>query len=369
MKQFAILVLAGAMSGAVCTAGGAEVHPVHAWSKALASGGFGEVLDAFASQSLPEWPVVHSAGFPGAEEETSWDEACRALGVRVLKGMETFEAVLREEPDKAFLAHAGQMISMRDGFTRHCAYANLVLADALNRCVYVNLAVRLARSAQVPDGFPALQEGLARFRPSTPELAAMVLEELGREETPYGLAMAASDGECLASLWKLLEPGVPVGWPGTAPDVDAVSLLETRDLLALLARLVGSDTVIHTLLPSLFLYRNSAANPTAFATYQEIKAVLGDTRAPESLGSKAYGIKRAASAARELIADVASGQIWERLLFSKMKESVDTPMDSAALDEPNDRHPDGEASKAIDGTIAAIEKRLEKKETAPDGNE
>jgi hypothetical protein len=330
MKPFAILVLAGAVAGAACTAGGTDVNTVYAWSMALKSGDFAEVLDAFTSQSLPAWPAVNSVGFPYKDRIAPWDNACRALGVRLARGLEAFEAAMREEPDEAFLAHAGKMLAMRDGFARHCAYANLLLADALDRCVYVNLASRLARSAQVPDGFPALQEHLARFRPSTPELAEMVLFELGRAEPPDGLVAAASDGERLAALWELLEPGVPVGWPGTAPDTDAVSLLKTRNMLALLARLVGSDAVIHTHLPSLFLYRNAAADPPAFATYEEIKAVLSDTPAPESLGSKAYGITRAASAARELIADVESGKILNRLLFAAVDEPAETPVDTAA---------------------------------------
>ncbi|MBQ7252563.1 MAG: hypothetical protein IJS32_08190 [Kiritimatiellae bacterium] len=334
MKRFFIFAMTGWMA-ATASAACDENAVLREWTELAQSGGFGEMLAFFAEKSLPEWPAVHSAEFPDEEKTAPLDAEYRQVALRLVRGLDAFEAEMRGEPETEFLAHAGTLLDMRDGLARHCGYVNLLLADAINRCVYVNLAARLVRGTGVPEGFLTVQEHLARFRPDTEELAEMAVAELNRSEMPDGLANASTDWERLSALWELLEPGVPVGWPGTTSAVDAVSLLDAQGLLALLARLVGSDTFIHAHLPSLVLYRQAALNPPVHATYQEIKGVLGkDALAPESMGNKAYGIRRAASAASELLSNVESGQIWNRLLFSERKESVDKPMDPAADGAP-----------------------------------
>lgn len=316
MRQFLIFVCA-ALAAVLGRAETPEESVLRRWTGLIGNHGFGEVLSAVMEDSTLEWPAVHSPAFPAAERDASLDAAYRDLAAQLLNGMQDFELELRPVSQDEFVSRAGAMLALRDRLASQRSYVNLLLADVLNRCVAVNVGARLVRDTRVGSGLLEIQEQLAHYPISTDTLVALTMDELGLKAIPDVLERSSTDFECLAALWNYLEPGVPVGWPGTHSAMDAVSMMQSRNLLGLACRLVGTDTLIHTHLPSLVLYRASVPEAPRGASYREIKTVLGEkTLAPESLGSTPYGIRRAASAVSEIIQEVESGKIWIRPAFT-----------------------------------------------------
>lgn len=313
MRQFLIFVFVVfvAVPG---RAGSAKEVVLRRWTKLVGEHGFGEVLAAVMEEPTLEWPAVHSADCPAAGP---LDAACRDWADKLLEGMQGFEPGLRDLPQDEFVSRAGAMLALRDRVVRHPSYVNLLLADVLNRCVAANVGARLVREPRVEKGLLGIQEQLARYTVSPESLVAVTMDELGLESPPPDFEDATTDFGRLSALWNFLEPGVPVGWPGSHSSVDAASMLQSRNLLGLACRLVGTDTLIHTHLPSLVLYRERVHGAPRGASYREIKAALGEkTPAPESLGTLPYGIRRAASAVSELEQEVESGKIWIRPAFT-----------------------------------------------------
>ncbi|MBR4189219.1 MAG: hypothetical protein IKQ55_04580 [Kiritimatiellae bacterium] len=316
MRQFAIFVFISlaAVLGRAETPGEAVLRR---WTELIGEHGFGEVLSAVMDDSTLEWPAVHSLAFPEAERDASLDAAYRELAGKLLEGMQDFELGLRNLSQDEFVSRAGAMLALRNRLATQRSYANLLLADVINRCVAVNVGARLVREPRVGSGLLEIQEQLAHYTISTDSLVALTMDELGLKAIPDALERSSTDFERLAALWNYLEPGVPVGWPGSQSFVDADTMMQSRNLLGLACRLVGTDTLIHTHLPSLVLYRERVQAAPRGASYREIKLALGErTPAPESLGTMPYGIRRAASAVSELEQEVESGKIWIRPAFT-----------------------------------------------------
>ena len=289
------------------------------WTGLVEGHTFGEVLEVFAKGPEREWPAVHSSGFPQGREDAARDAAYRALEARLLDGLEAFKAGLRGLPEAEFLSRAGMLLDMREHFSRQNAYANLLFSDAIGCCIAADIAARLASRPGVSKEMMALLERLESVRPDLDAFRDLARAELaGRwpdgDEWPAG---DDADGQKrLAALWNALMPGIPVGWPGPEARMDLATLLDTQGVDGLLVRLVASDTTIHTLLPSLAMYRQTAPDAPAGAAYRDFETVLGDTPAPGSLGSRLFTLNDAAGAADELAANVASGKIWIRIAFS-----------------------------------------------------
>lgn len=316
MRQFLVFVFIVLVAGPGRAESAKEVE-LRRWTELVCGHGFFDVLAAVMDDSSLEWPAVHSIAFPVAEREAQVDSDYRELAGKLLKGMQEFELGLRDLPQDEFVSRAKAMLALRDCITKQQSYVNLLLADVLNRCVAANVGARLVREPHVRKGLLDIQEQLARYTISTECLVAVTMDELGLESTTSNLDDAATDFDRLSALWNFLEPGVPVGWPGSQAFVDADTMMQSRNLLGLACRLVGTDTLIHTHLPSLVLYRERVQAAPRGASYREIKLALGErTPAPESLGTMPYGIRRAASAVSELEQEVESGKIWIRPAFT-----------------------------------------------------
>lgn len=316
MRQFLVFVFIVLVAVPGRAESAKEVE-LRRWTELVCGQGFFDVLATVMDDSSLEWPAVHSIAFPVAEREAQVDAAYRELAGKLLKGMQEFELGLRDLPQNEFVSRAKAMLALRDCVTKQQSYVNFLLADVLNRCVAVNVGARLVREPSVGSGLLEIQEQLAHYTISTDSLVALTMDELGLKAIPDALERSSTDFERLAALWNFLEPGVPVGWPGSQSFVDADTMMQSRNLLGLACRLVGTDTLIHTHLPSLVLYRERVQAAPRGASYREIKLALGErTPAPESLGTMPYGIRRAASAVSELEQEVESGKIWIRPAFT-----------------------------------------------------
>lgn len=291
------------------------------WTTVVQGPSFEEVLAVFSNGPEMEWPAVHSELFPQSGENATRDAAYRVLEAKLLRGLEAFEKEMRSLPEAEFLSRADMLLSMRDHFARHAAYANLLFVDAIDSCVAANLGARLVQQAGVSGEMLALLDRLEKGHPDLAAFCEMARGELAdawpadktwsKDEDPDGQKR-------LAELWKFLMPGIPIGWPGTETRVDLETLLNVQACDGLLVRLVSWDLIIHTFLPSMARYRQAAPDAPSHVICRDLRSVLGvETPAPISLGTVPFGVKRAASAASELNDDVISGKIWARIAFSR----------------------------------------------------
>lgn len=291
------------------------------WTELVENHSFEEVLAVFSAGPDEDWPAVHSVLFPAEQEVAVHDTAYRVLEERLLDGLESFALELRGLNELEFLDCAGQLLNMRDRFAQHDAYANLLFADAIGSCVAANLGARLVCQSGVSEEMLGLLDRLKNGQPGLDSFREMLCGELAGKwpEEKAGLLPKEADGtKRLAAYWEFLMPGIPVGWPGAETCIYPKPLLHLQGLDGMLVRLVGLDMTIHSLLPSMALYRKTAPNAPPHATYQDFKSVLGnETAAPPSLGSGLWGLKRAAAAANELVSEVDSGKIWLRTAFSQ----------------------------------------------------
>lgn len=291
------------------------------WTELVENHSFEEVLAVFSAGPDEEWPAVHSALFPAEQEVAVHEAAYRVLEERLLDGLESFALGLRGLNEPEFLDCAERLLDMRDQFAQHAAYANLLFADAIASCVAANLGARLVGQSGVSEKMLDLLDRLKNGQPGLDSFREMVCGELAGkcpEEQDGSLPTESGGTEPLAAYWEFLMPGIPVGWPGPETCIYPKPLLHLQGLDGMLVRLTGLDMTIHSLLPSMALYRKTAPNAPPKATYQDFKSVLGDdTETPASLGSGVWGLKRAAAAANELVSEVDSGKIWLRTAFSQ----------------------------------------------------
>lgn len=291
------------------------------WSNLLADNDFAALLAVFRSGPKEEWPAVHSPDFASSAKELrpSQQADFRKLGEKLARGLEHYERSLKEQPTAQFCDNSKSLLSMRQHLAHNPSYFNLILVDAINRVVYVNLSERLTRAEDPSPCLLTLVEQLGSFRPNLVQVLSMVNAELNKPIMDAVAYRSASDVEQLKMLWSTLEPGTPLMMPRDPLNLVTYQLMTKQDIPVLLNRLVVSDLYIHSLLPALIQYRKAVESYSPAATYQEIKAVLGrETQAPESLGVVPFGVTRAASAVSTLLQDVQSGKTRKQLFFSDM---------------------------------------------------
>ena len=315
-----ILIVCACFAACGARAVDAPAEALRYWNERVEKRPFEEILSVFSEGPDMEWPAVHSVEFPSDGENAERDAAYRGLEARLLGGLQAYEEKMRDLSEADFMSRAGMLLDMRDRFALHPAYANLLFVDAIESCLVADIGARLANQSGVSEEMLALLARLENGHPSLDAFREMVRGELP-EECPDGDAWQEDDDsggqKKLAAFWSLLMPGIPVGWPGPETRFDLETLLRTRGLDGLLFRLVGLDTFIHSLLPSMARYRQAVPDAPPRATYADFKAVMGkEALAPVSLGTRPWGVERAAAAANELVSSVDSGKIWSRIAFS-----------------------------------------------------
>lgn len=301
-------------------AGEAEKQPVEYWSEVLSANAFDDVLSVFQAGPKVEWPPVHSAKYANEENKTLMVQEAefRKLGELLAHGLEDYERQLQDIPSEQFCERSGSLLAMRQHLLRHPSYFNLILVDSINRVLYVNLAERLAHGKNVPPCLLVLAENIGEFRPNLQHFRTLAEEELGKSILEGEGYSSASDAERLKLLWSAIEPETMLIFPKNVLDIGTYQLIKKQDMPLLLNRVTFSDLYIHSLLPALILYRQEAKVYSPLDSYQQIKDVLGqDERVKESLGSRPFGVSRAASAVNYLLQDIQSGKTRKLLFFSE----------------------------------------------------
>lgn len=315
-----VLIVCACFAACGAKAGEVADEALRYWTEQVGICPFEEVLLVFAQGPTMEWPAVHSAEYQAEREIAERDASYRNLEAHLLGGLQAFEVKLRDAPETDFLSRADMLLDMRDRFALHPAYANLLFVDAIESCLVADIGARLANQSGVSAEMLALLARLENGHPTLDAFWEMVCGELPGE---YAVGDAwQEDGDSggqksLATLWNVLMPGIPIGWPGPETRFDLETVLRTRSLDGMLFRFVSLDTFIRSLLPSMARYRHAAPEAPPRATYADFKAVMGrESLAPVSLGTRPWGMERAAAAANELVSSVDSGKIWARIAFS-----------------------------------------------------
>ena len=329
-RTVAVLWMVVAMAGDAVAGGGGEDW-LAAWKGSWKCGGLQGVAEGVAEGKLPSWPAVHSAGWGGGANR-DWESEGRELAVDLVRGLAESERRMREAPDGDFAAWANGLLTIRDSIAAEDAYVNLLLADAINRCVLTHLGVRMARNGAVTEDHQAILEKLGRFPLSLETLETVMLEELGFDAPPDSLARASTEQRRLRAIWELPAARADGRMPVSGTGFDAESALRGQELEALLVRLVGSDAFIHTHLPSLVQCLQASNNPGKLPSREEIREIAGqETRAPASLGARTLGVVRMASAASDLLEECESGRIWQSLLL--VKDDYMADMEASAMED------------------------------------
>ncbi|HOG51265.1 MAG TPA: hypothetical protein PKY10_11815, partial [Lentisphaeria bacterium] len=127
-------------------AGEFDQQPAEYWSEVLAANDFKGVLSVFQIGPKVEWPPVHSAKYADEKDKTLVTQGVefRKFGELLAHDLEDYERQLQGIPSEQFCERCESLLAMRQQFLCHPSYFNLILADSVNRVLYVNLAERLA---------------------------------------------------------------------------------------------------------------------------------------------------------------------------------------------------------------------------------
>lgn len=288
------------------------------WDELVQPGDFKKALDAFCGGPKHDWPAVFSMKYSSSLEEPVVAEQVklRELSETLLRGLETYEAVMRTNALPNFVSQSDALLAMRRQLERNPSYANLVLIDSINRVLFVNLAERMtARDTLSPD-LVRLAKHLADFHPDLEQLRTVAEKETRRTLVAQE-KFTGTDRDRFRGLWDALEPNTNPMFPRNADAIGSHALLKGQEIPVLLNRLSLSDYYIRSSLPALIAYRQKAPAYSPTDDYQRIKNVMGqEAKVSPSLGVEIAGPKRAASAVNELLQDVRSGRVRSRLLFS-----------------------------------------------------
>lgn len=281
----------------------------------VAAGGFTNVLATFEREPIQPWPPVVSVA--AAQSSAGPQATFRDISEQLAQQMEAYERDLRNLSSADFAKNARRLLAMRDHLCREPSYVNLVLLDAINRVLYVNLVTRLAASDPVTPAIAKIVDDLALCRLDLQAFRVLVETELGRSVVDGAAFATASDMERLKLLWSALEPDTQPMFPKDVQHIGTHELLKRQSLTLLLNRSIMSDFFIRSSLPAFSAYRQKAESYSSQDSYQQIKAVLGqDERVNQSVGSDLLGIRRAASVVSDVLQSLHSGRLQQQLLFT-----------------------------------------------------
>jgi hypothetical protein len=291
------------------------------WQKALPTNDFSAVLSLFKATPAKEWRAVHSVKYASQLKETTAEqqEEYRKLGTALLRQLEQYELNLKDLPPEQFCEQAEALFPMRKHLLKNPSYINLILADTINRVIYVNLAERLARLGEVPSCYQPLLGQLDEYRTDLLQLLPIINAELNTNLVDEVAYQTATNEDRLRMFEKPFENEYLLILPKNGHHAFNYRLVLKQNLQVLLSRLVLSDYSIHTCLPSLARYRKEAKDYTIPYDFPKLEAVLGiETKAPASIGGTRLGVYAATSTAG-FLKIIQSGKMRFMLYFTDYK--------------------------------------------------
>ena len=103
------------------------------WDELVQPDDFKKALDAFCGGPKHDWPAVFSVKHSSSLEEPAVAEQRKLweLSETLLRGLETYEAMMRTNALPNFVVQSAALLAMRGQLDRNPSYANLVLIDGM----------------------------------------------------------------------------------------------------------------------------------------------------------------------------------------------------------------------------------------------
>ena len=219
------------------------------WTAIVNSRDKGTVFDTIDA-STPAWPTIHSAeyisGMKDAErqEQVEFHSIAHAI-------IQDAKVLLDKKPRQSTAENWRSLESalrLRDSMLRNTGYANLVLADGLNRLGLVFLCKELGSEEQLSPEFDGALSHLITYRVNIDQWASVTREELGwTDEKLKEVEGNPNPGVGLHKLWDRLTDGDNFACPKNMDHLCSDGLLKQRDLSMLLYRYIYSDIAMKRL--------------------------------------------------------------------------------------------------------------------------
>lgn len=231
---------------------------------------------------LPAWPNTASSAdrSPRAPEAKAEQVELRRLAGCLGGKLVDFRAVLQSAAPQDFLRDAGALLQLRDAVAARPAYVNLLLADSVNRLLFVAVARRMAADGTASPEIQALVSRLRSFTVNPADLAARVEEERGAPVVTKEGAEKAAPGVLFYSLLGALTGGLEHGLFLATQGVENLELprmIEQPDWGRLLYRLWLTDQKIGIVLPLTAEYARKAGRVSAGDGYDKVRSTLALT--------------------------------------------------------------------------------------------
>jgi len=249
------------------------------WHPVMNSTNKSMVFDALDA-SIPAWPKVHSAEFiAGMEKDTQKDQIeFHSIGHNIIHDAKTLLEDMPQHSPTENWRRLNAALTLRDSMLQNVGYANLVLADGLNRLVFVFLCKELGSEKQVSPEYEKALSHLMTYDVNMDQWQSVIKDELGWPDKKFKDVVDNHNPEVgLRKLWNLLTDGDNFAIPKNIAHLCTDDLLKQRDLSMLLYRYIYIDSATK----SLFLavqYKKQAETFTLDDRGDKIANVLSVSR-------------------------------------------------------------------------------------------
>jgi hypothetical protein len=302
MKKFGLIISVLLLSSSVVQAASISGSQIEYWRE-LVQRDLSEILSEASEGLKYDWPEVHSVDYasPQTPEARQYQNELRSVAVQLVRKLARVSENLPSLPRDQFYSTIKSLLSLRDQVGRRPTYVNCVLADTINRVVWINLVKRLQIGDGVPAELASLVDHLGLYKTSVDTLVKVVERELGES--------LVDDQEVKQLTQELIEDWDRYRKPQGRPLLDAPeierfravgvyhsalrtlerersnedplsalpeSLVDSAGFSWFLRRHAVSDLNIQTALPLAVLYKRTVGQVTEADDHAKVKAVLGE---------------------------------------------------------------------------------------------
>lgn len=289
--------------------------------------GFPTFLEDLLTDEPTPWPPIVSAVYetPLSAAEANRQRELEHLARLALRGLDDYREPLSDLPGEELATVAETLLDLSDAAAAGGGYVNLLVADALNRVLFVELTTRLVRLGSAPPELAAAVDRLAGYEIAPRKLVAMAEEELGRSVP--GVDEAEADSGARGVFYHLFqEVGGDLAHLAGLRSAEELAgstvyqLLETPNLGRLLIRYWQTDYGIHIRLPLLARYLHESGGGVERYDYEHVRNTLdlSSEEVRQSYDSIIHRTRRTAvSGVLGLVEEVRSGGIDAFVAFGE----------------------------------------------------
>ncbi|NOX75901.1 MAG: hypothetical protein GXP17_04660 [Gammaproteobacteria bacterium] len=306
------------------------------WDKSIGADDLSVLLFNIKKNIKYKWPAVHSESFSIklSLDQQKFQKEFRLLSIALMQQIEDYVEFSEREKSDVFYDKLNSMIKLRDLVSKYPSYINWVLADSINRFIYLNLRQRVAfhdmeieasrktlakldnykldisaiqmiveleldqvLDKEIEHGVDSFRKGLQAEMGMSQDMVNLYIENIGKDVTVF------------RAIWDYLAPpGSSMMIPNNLLEATTLSLLAKRELSLLLWRMVYTDYYIRTALPLLVKYKEKEKKFSINDDYQKIRLTLGkDMGKYKSLGAKLIGQRNASGTVLNMLQLIKRG--------------------------------------------------------------